>query len=96
MASMNTSGRAPVIDTPTPVPRDWKISPVKCWALTGACRVVFMAYVLGAWVMSDTFVPTDPGPDPFPELTSYLRNNMCGEGTPYQCPGPRIPFPRAH
>lgn len=31
----------------------------------------------------------------FPEpVPSYLRNGICGEGTPYPCAGPRVPIPR--
>ena len=25
-------------------------------------------------------------------MPSYLLNNMCGEGTPYLCPGPNVPI----
>ncbi|MCZ7526756.1 MAG: spirocyclase AveC family protein [Acidimicrobiia bacterium] len=27
-----------------------------------------------------------------PELPTYLRNDLCGEGTPYRCPGPDTPI----
>jgi hypothetical protein len=30
-----------------------------------------------------------PSPKGYP---SYMRNGMCGEGTPYECPGPRVPI----
>jgi hypothetical protein len=33
--------------------------------------------------------------DKFPRnVPSYFNNGICGEGTPYNCPGPGIPLPR--
>jgi hypothetical protein len=31
--------------------------------------------------------------DTFPNVPSYLINGICGEGTRYACPGPKVPIP---
>jgi hypothetical protein len=38
--------------------------PIVAWAVIGAFLFAFEIYVLGAWILGDNFVPTDPGPDP--------------------------------
>jgi hypothetical protein len=30
--------------------------------------------------------------DPWPQMPSWLRNNVCGTGTVYECPGPEVPI----
>ena len=47
--------------------RGWQTRPVNVWAAAGGFCVAFMAYVWARWILSPTFVPTDPGPDPLPE-----------------------------
>lgn len=31
--------------------------------------------------------------DPWPQMPSWLRDNVCGQGTAYECPGPDVPIP---
>jgi hypothetical protein len=42
--------------------------PVVRWAWLGAAILVFILYVMGRWLLTGKAVPTDPGPDPLPEL----------------------------
>lgn len=39
------------------------------WAWLGAAIMLFIVYVMGRWVVTGKAVPTDPGPDPLPDLT---------------------------
>ena len=43
--------------------------PVARWAWAGAVILLFITYVLARWFMTGKAVPTDPGPDPLPDLT---------------------------
>ncbi|HSV46832.1 MAG TPA: spirocyclase AveC family protein, partial [Ramlibacter sp.] len=43
-----------------------RIEPIHWWAGIGALLLLLQIYIYGAWLMSDKFVPTDPGPDPLP------------------------------
>jgi hypothetical protein len=38
------------------------------WAWLGAALMAFIIYVLATWVLTGRAVPTDPGPDPLPEV----------------------------
>ncbi|WP_022979130.1 spirocyclase AveC family protein [Ideonella sp. B508-1] len=31
--------------------------------------------------------------DPWPQMPSWMRDNVCGAGTVYECPGPEVPIP---
>ena len=43
--------------------------PVVRWAWVGAGIMVFILYVFGTWFATGRAVPTNPGPDPLPEVT---------------------------
>jgi len=42
--------------------------PVVRWAWAGAAALAFIVYVLVTWILTGKAVPTDPGPDPLPEV----------------------------
>jgi Spirocyclase AveC-like len=62
----------------------WRLTAVSLFSVIGFATVAQAAYgiisaPLGFYVGKWTEVP------------SYIRNGVCGEGTPYQCPGPEVP-----
>jgi hypothetical protein len=64
---------------------------VRVLAAGGFLNVVFAAYnlVFGLMVI-------EPGARWTQDVVdrSYLRGGLCGEGTPYACPGADLPLPR--
>lgn len=52
--------------------------PVYWWATVGALCLLFQFYVLGAWIMSDKFVPSDPGPDQMNGFGVIMEWFICG------------------
>lgn len=42
--------------------------PVVRWAWVGAAILAFIVYVFATWFITGKAVPTDPGPDPLPEI----------------------------
>lgn len=62
----------------------WRRTAVSLFSIIGFATVAQAAYgiisaPLGFYVGKWTEVP------------SYIRNGVCGEGTPYRCPGPDVP-----
>ena len=47
-----------------------RVEAIHWWAAIGACIVVLQTYVFGAWILSDKFVSTDPGPDPLTPVSA--------------------------
>lgn len=56
-------------------------------AVIGFANLVMLIYVIPMWW---TTFQADPTPEGYP---TYLRNDMCGEGTEYACAGPAVPVP---
>ena len=52
------------------------INPALVWGIIGALLLAMEFYVVGKWILSPYFVPTDPGPDPLPQSTWYLLRTM--------------------
>jgi hypothetical protein len=65
---------------------DRKRNAVRILAFCGLVNVLVLGYNL-------TFTAMGVWGGPTPALPSYLRNNMCGEGTAYACPAPGEPIP---
>jgi len=60
-----------------------EIRPVIWWASLG-----LLCLLLGIIVLSTLYI------DPFPETTpTWLRNEMCGKGTDYECPARDVHVP---
>jgi hypothetical protein len=59
---------------------------VRLLAFVGVLNAVNLGYNL-------TYAATALYGGPTPDLPSYLRNGMCGEGTQYECPAPGEPIP---
>lgn len=55
------------LSAPSTAARGWQFDALKFWAVLGAAWLAFIAYVMIRWMLSDSFVPTDPGPDVMPE-----------------------------
>jgi hypothetical protein len=53
---------------PTAVLARRTTTPVVRWAWAGAAALACIVYVLGTWILTGKAVPTDPGPDPLPEV----------------------------
>lgn len=58
--SVNQAGAKPISLKARP--------PVVYWARAGVVIAVFIAWVLGRWMLGPNFKPTDPGPDPITGL----------------------------
>lgn len=78
MTSMKVSSRQ----------RQW----VRFLAIAGMFNMIQMSYALMMAVIS--VMPTFAWADDIVENRSYLRNEICGEGTSYACPSGGIPIPR--
>ena len=50
-----------------PIPAGWQFDMLKFWSGLGLAWLLFIAYVIGRWMLSASFVPTHPGPDVMPE-----------------------------
>jgi hypothetical protein len=59
---------------------------VRVLAFCGLINTLLFAYNL-------SFTAMGVWGGPVPELPSWLRNNMCGAGTAYDCPAPGLPIP---
>ena len=59
---------------------------VRILAFCGLVNVLLLGYNLSFTAMGVWGGPT-------PDMPSWLRNGMCGEGTAYDCPAPGLPIP---
>ncbi|MGH9037217.1 MAG: spirocyclase AveC family protein [Acidimicrobiia bacterium] len=59
--------------------------------LVSALAIVGFAN-LGMITYNVFVVPLSLYIDDTPSYPSYMRNGLCGEGTPYDCPGPHVPI----
>jgi hypothetical protein len=55
-------------------------------AVTGFINVVFVTFYNLPIQFFNLHVDT------MPTHPTYLRSGLCGEGTPYSCPGPEVPI----
>lgn len=60
---------------------------VRQLAVIGFFNVIILPYMVWSNVAA---LNVDPTPEGYP---AYLRNEQCGEGTPYACPSPEFPVP---
>jgi hypothetical protein len=60
---------------------------VRTLAVLGFGTVAMLVYYVPMVALTPY---ADAVPDGYP---SYLTNRMCGEGTQYACPGPKVPIP---
>jgi hypothetical protein len=63
-----------------------KRNAVRILAFCGLINVLLLGYNLSFTAMGVWGGPT-------PDMPSWLRNGMCGEGTHYDCPAPGLPIP---
>ena len=60
---------------------------VRTFAIIGFLNVIYVIFNIAINFMA---LQIDPTPRGYP---TYLRNDMCGAGTEYACPGPEVPIP---
>lgn len=49
-----------------------RTEPIYIWSTIGIICFLLQIYIYGSWIMSDEFVPTNPGPDVMPGYTAFL------------------------